>query len=319
MNLTGKKILVTGGAGFIGGHLVNRLVRLKAKVYVIDKYINPVSYFAKNKLQKKSKLFIKDICYFSGLKKIIEKNKIEYLVHLAAESTVNAGYFNPKKTLKNNILGTVNVLEVGRINKNIKGIIVASSDKAYGKLQEKKYRETDSLSADHPYNVSKSASDLISTAYVRTYDLPVVITRFGNVYGEGDIHFDRIIPGIMISLINNKKLKIRSNGKYRRDYIYVEDVVDGYILLLKNIEKVKGEAYNFGSKENLSVTELIKLIEKTLNKKINYKILNIAKNEVHSQSLDYSKIKKMLKWQPKHSISVTVKKILSWYSKYLNK
>ena len=143
--------------------------------------------------------------------------------------------------------------------------------------------ETDPLSGDHPYDTSKSATDLITTTYCKTYGIPAVVTRFGNIYGEGDLSFSRIIPGIMKALIKNEQLKIRSDGKYIRDYLYVKDVVNGYILLAENIEKVKGEAFNFGSDETLTVLEVIKLVEKTLGKKIKYKILNIAQNEISYQ------------------------------------
>lgn len=140
-----------------------------------------------------------------------------------------------------------------------------------------------------------------------------MITRFANIYGEGDLNFSRIIPGIMKAIARNEELEIRSDGKYIRDYLYVKDVVNGYLLLAKNIEKIKGEAFNFGSKETLNVLELIKLIERTLKKNINYKILNIAKNEIPYQSLDYSKINKTLGWKPKFTIKKTIKRIFNWY------
>jgi len=216
----------------------------------------------------------------------------------------------------------------------IKAVIIASSDKAYGKLPQKtsavfplrsstaevkkknKYFETDPLKGDHPYEVSKSAADLIAYSYYKTYGLPVVITRFGNIYGEGDLNFSRIIPGILKSIIRQATLDVRSDGRYVRDYLYVKDVVEGYLLLVKYIEEIKGQAFNFGSDETLSVIELIRLIEKILKKRINYKILNIAKNEISYQSLDWRKIKKTLNWQPKHSIKNTINKVFRWYKKY---
>ncbi|MEK9169570.1 MAG: GDP-mannose 4,6-dehydratase, partial [Patescibacteria group bacterium] len=113
--------------------------------------------------------------------------------------------------------------------------------------------------------------------------------------------------------IKNEQLKIRSNGKYIRDYLYVKDVVSGYLLLAKNINKVKGEAFNFGSDETLNVLDLIKIVEKNLSKKIKYRILNTAKNEIPYQSLDYSKIKKTLGWKPKENLKSSAEKIFSWY------
>jgi CDP-glucose 4,6-dehydratase len=312
-NLKQKNILVTGGAGFVGGHLVEELVKLKANVMVVDINLDKRSYLFTENLHKKSKVIDLDICNYKKLLALIKKYKIDFIFHLAAQALVEDAYKNPKYTLDNNILSTINILEAVRINPQIKGVVVASSDKAYGKLSTAKYVESDPLSGDHPYDTSKSVTDLISTTYYKTYKIPVVVTRFGNIYGEGDLNFSRIIPGIIKSLIEKKNLQIRSNGKYVRDYLYVEDVVNGYLLLAENIEKIKGEVFNFGSEETLSVLDIIKLVEKTLNKKIDYKILNIAKNEIPYQSLNYSKIKKTLGWKPKENIKSTAKKIMSWY------
>lgn len=313
MEIKNKNILVTGGVGFVGSHLVEELIKLKTKVFVVDINLDKQSYLFTENLHKKSQVIDLNICDYKKLLALIKKYKIEFIFHLAAQALVEEAYKNPKQTLDNNILSTINILEAVRINPQIKGLVVASSDKAYGKLSIAKYTESDPLSGDHPYDTSKSVTDLISTTYYKTYKIPVVVTRFGNIYGEGDLNFSRIIPGIMKSLINNKTLLIRSNGKYVRDYLYVKDVVNGYILLAENIDKVKGEAFNFGSEETLSVLEVIKLIEKTLNKKTKYKILNTAKNEIPYQSLDYSKIRKTLGWKPRENIKSTAKKIFGWY------
>jgi len=313
MNLKNRNVLVTGGAGFVGSHLVEELVKQRTNVVVVDINLDKRSYLFTQNLHKKSKVINLNICDYNKLSTLIGKYQIDFIFHLAAQALVDEAYSNPKKTLDNNILSTVNVLEMARTNKNIKGVIVASSDKAYGDLNKKKYVESDPLFGDHPYEVSKSATDLISTSYFKTYGTPVVVTRFGNIYGEGDLNFSRIIPGIMKAIVKNEVLELRSDGKYIRDYLYVKDVVNGYILLAQNIEKVKGEAFNFGSKDTLSVLRVIKLVEKTLNKKINHKILNTAKSEILYQSLDYSKIQNVVKWHPRHSIKKTTNDIFRYY------
>ncbi|MFA6532857.1 MAG: GDP-mannose 4,6-dehydratase [Patescibacteria group bacterium] len=334
MTLQKMNVLVTGGAGFVGGHLVEELIKLKANVIVVDINLDKHSYLFTENLHKKSTVINLDICDYKKLLSLIKKYKIEFIFHLAAQALVENAYEDPKYTFYNNTLSTVNVLEAVRLNPQIKGVVVASSDKSYGKMAKTpevnanilhkaqtaevkspvgKYIETDPLSGDHPYDTSKSITDLMSTTYYKTYKIPVIVTRFGNIYGEGDLNFSRIIPGAMKSLIENKTLLIRSNGKYVRDYLYVKDVVAGYLLLAQNIEKVKGEAFNFGSDDTLKVLEVIKVIEKALNKKVNYKIINTAKNEIPYQSLDYSKIRKTLGWRPKESIRSTSEKIFNWY------
>ena len=316
-NFSGKNILVTGGTGFIGSHLIEELIKQKASIISTFQTINPFSYFFTQKLDNNVCLVNLDICDYQKLFDIITKFDIDYIFHLAAQPLIEVAYHNPKRTLYSNIIGTVNICESARLYPKIKGIIIASSDKAYGKLNKDKYIETDGLKGDHPYEVSKSSADLIAYSYFKTYQLPIVISRFGNVYGEGDLNFSRIIPGMMKSLIKSEIFKVRSNGKYIRDYLYVKDVVCGYLLLAANIDKIKGEAFNFGSEETLSVTEVIKLTEKVLNKKIRYKILNISKNEISYQSLDYRKIKKILGWVPQRSLLSTVDNIFTWYKKTL--
>lgn len=316
MEVKNKNILVTGGTGFVGSHLVEELVRLGANVVTTFISTSPLSYFYTQGLNKKVKMVHLDVCDFENLFDLVTKFETEYIFHLAAQALVETAYYNPRRTLESNIMGTVNILEAARLYSKIKGVLIASSDKAYGKLRNK-YIETDPLKGDHPYEVSKSAADLISYSYFRTYNLPVVVTRFGNIYGEGDLNFSRIIPGVIKALLRSEELGVRSNGKYVRDYLYVKDVVSGYLLLANNIDKVKGEAFNFGSDDTFSVIEVIRQTEKILKKKISYEILDIAKNEIPYQSLDYSKIKKKLGWQPKHSLKSTVKNIYNWYKQIL--
>ncbi len=316
-SLKDKTILVTGGTGFVGSHLVSELLKEKAHVITTYKALDPKSYFYTQNLHKKTTIAPVDIVEFERIYDLITKYEVDFIFHLAAQPLVDAAYYNPRRTMDSNIRGTVNILESARLYPKVKGVIFASSDKAYGKLSKEKYIETDALKGDHPYEVSKSAADLIAYSYFKTYGVPVVITRFGNIYGEGDSNYSRIVPGIMKSLINNQVLSLRSNGKYIRDYLYVKDVARGYLMLAKNMESVIGQAFNFGSKETVSVLDLIKIVESSLKRKLKYKILNNAKNEIPYQSLDYSKIKKKIGWEPKKSLRKTAKSILSWYKKVI--
>ena len=317
MNIKNKNILVTGGAGFVGGHLVEELLVKKAHVVVVDSSFNKCSYLFTEKLNVRSTLVKQDMCDYKKTLALIKKYNIDFIFHLAAQAIVEDGNIAPKQTLDNNVQSTINILEATRIQRRVKGLIVASSDKAYGVLHKKKYKESDPLLGDSPYEVSKSITDLLCRSYYKTYNIPVVTTRFGNIYGEGDLHFSRIIPGIIKSLIRNEQFKIRSNGKYIRDYIYVKDVVKGYIVLACNIEKIKGEVFNLGSKDTLSVLQVIKKVEKQIGKKVSYTILNTAKNEIRYQSLDYSKIRRMFKWENKYTFNAVVQRIYKWYNEKL--
>lgn len=312
--LKSRKILITGGTGFVGSHLVEKLLDQENRVVIPYRSRNPYSYFFSKKLDKKSILVSTDIREEKNIFEILLKYEIEYVYHLAAQAIVTTAYIDPQNTFDINIMGTVHLLESIRRCPHVKGVVVASSDKAYGKSNNS-YKEEDALRGDHPYEVSKSCTDLIATSYAKTYGIPIVTTRFGNIYGEGDLNFSRIIPGIMHALSHNDELYIRSNGKYIRDYLYVKDVVRGYIALMENIDKTKGEAFNFGSEETLTVFDVIRIVEKKLHKKVRFKILNSVINEIPFQSLDYSKIKRVLGWAPKETIKLTAKRIYRWYKK----
>lgn len=316
MVLADKNVLVTGGTGFIGSHLVEKLVSQKCNIIVPYQSLNPKSYFTNLRLDKKVILVHKDLKNFRRTLDVITKYEINIIFHLAAQAIVPTAYHNPLETLETNIMGTANVLEAARLFPNIEAIIIVSSDKAYGKI--KKAREVDHLSGNHPYEISKVAADLLATTYFKTYNLPVVVTRFGNVFGEGDLNFNRIIPGIMKSLILNKTLAIRSNGKYTRDFVYVKDITEALSIIAKQIKKINGQAFNISSSENFSVIRLINECEKILGAKVKYQIANSAINEIPNQSIDFTKIKKTLGWRPKNNLKTTIPAIYSWYKSYFN-
>jgi len=321
MGIRGKNILVTGGTGFAGSHLVEQLLKDGNYVYVTCQRLNPLSYFFMQQLQSKAVLADIDLNDFTAVHDLISKSHIDYIFHLGAQPLVDVAYLNPMRTLYTNILGTINILESARQLGTVKGIVAASSDKAYGKKQKKfsPYTEDDPLQGDHPYEASKSAADLICFSYYKTYALPVIVTRFGNIYGEGDLNFSRIIPGAIKAMIQNETLEIRSDGSYFRDYLYVKDVVRGYIMLAAVVDRLAGEAFNFGSPENVSVLDLLDIMRKTLNKSLEHKIINNAKNEIPYQSLDYTKITKSVGWAPKNSLESTLPSIHRWYTKYFRK
>jgi len=313
MSLKNKNVLVTGGTGFVGSHLVETLVEEGASVVTTFQSLDPKSYFSTQKLDQQVAMEQVDLVDYDKIMDLVTKFEVEYIFHLGAQALVDVAYHNPRRTYESNVMGTVNILEAARLYPHVKAVIVASSDKAYGKVGKKQYVEEMALQGDHPYEASKSATDLIAQSYHKTYDLPVAVTRFGNIYGEGDLNFSRIIPGAIQAIINGETLEIRSNGKFVRDYLYVKDVVSGYLLLAKNIGKANGKAYNFGSNDTLSVLDLLAAAEKSLDIKVKRQILNTAKNEIPYQSLNFDKIKKELGWKPEYSVQSTIKQIFSWY------
>lgn len=312
-----KNILVTGGFGLLGKPLVQKLVQLKHNVIILEKKSTDRAKFLKT---KPNKIIAGDFLNKHLVGRVIKKYKINIIFHLGAITQVLESLKDPYKTHEINIMGTINFLEnIRKINNRII-FIYSSSDKAYGELNNRmEYRESDRLQSTYPYDVSKSASDLICQSYAKTYSLTTGIVRCGNIYGPGDFNFKRLIPEVILSSIENKRLTIRSSGKSTRDYVYVEDVVEAYISLMKKLIRSQNQIriYNVSSKFNYSVIQIVNMILKTMNclhlKPI---ILNCSKKELKFQRLNYSKIQKELKWKPKTKIQEGIKKTVNWYRRY---
>ena len=304
-------VLVTGGTGFVGAHLVEALLKRGNRVIVTYRASDPTSYFFQKKLDKKVVMAHCDLSDYERVCNVITRYEVDTICHLGAQAIVTTAYANPREAIISNVLGTANILEAARAYRHVKRIIVASSDKAYGKTKGM-YTENSPLAGDHPYEVSKSAADLIAQMYWKTYRLPVVITRFGNIYGPGDLNFNRIIPGIMQSILAKKKLAIRSDGTFVRDYVYVSDVVSGYLFLLDHFDKVAGQAFNVSSDSSYSVLMLIKKVSRILRKKIPYEIHNTQVNEIPYQHLSYDKIK-TYGWKPRATLSNGLTLTYRWY------
>ena len=312
-----KNILITGAAGFKGSHLVEQLSRTNARIISLVREFDPKSYFETKHLGKKSIVVIGDLKDPIKMADIMSQFKITSIFHLGAQPIVTTALVNPSETLNSNIMGTVNILEAARLYGNVSEILIVSSDKAYGPCERIPYREEERLHGKAPYDVSKSCCDLIAQMYGRVYGLPIIISRCANVFGQGDLNLNRIIPGIIEAAIKNKVLEIRSDGKMIREYIYVKDTADAYISLMENINKTKGHAFNIAGHNIMSVLEVFKKLSKFFNKSIKTKILNQAKTEIPKQYLDGSKIKRMIGWEPKISFEQAILETYEWYREAL--
>ncbi len=313
-----KNILITGGFGLLGSNLYKFLIKNKYKVFILDKKKN----FLKKNYQKieRKNIFLGNYLDKVYLEKIIKKNKINVIFHTGAVTQVLSALKYPEYTYKNNIQGTINFLEVIRKQKRKIVFIYSSSDKAYGEVGIKSYKENTCLNSVFPYDVSKSCADLICQSYAKTYNLRIGILRCGNLYGPGDFNINRLIPEFIISNLKNKEFKIRSNGKLVRDYLYIDDAVNAYYLTMKVLlnKKENLRIYNVGSKYNLKVIEMIKKISFLLKNDIKLKIINNSKKEISSQKLNYKKISTELKWKQKVNLDVGLQRTVEWYRKYIN-
>ena len=302
------RILVTGGNGLLGSNLIKFLLKNKKnKIFVLDK---------KKKLNLKNLKFIKkNFTNFKQVKSVLKDNKIEAVFHLGAQTQVLKALNFPYDTLITNVLGTMNFLEAIRQVNNKIIFIYSSSDKAYGEAEKLGYKENTVLGGVFPYDVSKSTSDLICQSYSKTYNLKIGIIRCANIFGPNDKNFKRIIPETILSIINKKKLIIRSNGKTIRNYIYVDDVCDAYLKLLSFMKKTKKRCniYNIGSKIVLNPIQIAKIIYKICRTDPNIEIKNISSQEIKFQKLNYKRAINDLKWKPKISMKKGMEITVRWY------
>ncbi len=316
---------VTGGTGLLGAELVSQLLKSaeSSKVVCLVRDLLPHSRFYIEKLQDKVIVVHGDLRDQSLLDRIMNEYEIKTVFHLAAQTLVGQANARPTETLDVNIRGTWSLLEAARLNnKHVKAVVIASSDKAYGNLQGEKYNESFALAGTHPYDVSKSCTDLISQTYAHSYGLNVGVTRCGNFFGPGDTNESRIFPSAILSLLRNESPVIRSDGKFIRDYIYVADGASAYRLLARKMlesNKFQGHAFNFSYGLRLTVLDVVAKITEHMGSTLKPTILNEAKNEIPVQCLDSTKAAQLLNWKADFGFDEGVKKTIAWYKENLNR
>jgi CDP-glucose 4,6-dehydratase len=314
-----KNVLITGYEGFLGSHLTKALIAGGARVAGVDILTHRKETILSAGDLRMIKVYQGSVADFAFMKKVMTNDNIEIIFHLAAKALVNDCLKSPRECFSANIEGTWNILEAARGTPGVKALVVASSDKAYGSHKKLPYKENAPLAGNHPYDVSKSCADLIAGAYYNTYGVPAAVTRCGNIYGPGDFNFSRVVPDAVRCAILGKTFNIRSDGKFTRDYIYVDDIVEGYLLLGQQlrIKRLAGEAFNFSDENPLTVIDLVKTIYRACGTVPAYKILGKARYEIKHQYLSSGKARNVLKWEPRYSLNDGLKRTIEWYGKYL--
>jgi len=313
-----RNIFVTGPTGLLGPWLIKELLNQRANVFALVRDFIPNSLFFCEKLDRQVNWVKGGFLDFALLLRILNEFNIETVFHLGAQAIVGVANRSPISTFKSNIEGTWNLLESCRLSPWVKRIVIASSDKAYGAQKVLPYTEEAPLEGRHPYDVSKSCADLIAQTYFKTYGLPVCVTRCGNFFGGGDFHFNRIIPGTIKLLLENKNPVIRSDGLFIRDYIYVKDVVDAYLILAKKMEnkEVVGQCFNFSTDQPFSVIEIVNEILQIMGLNLKPVIENNASNEISEQHLCSQKARRMLLWKPKYGVKTGLQETIQWYREF---
>jgi CDP-glucose 4,6-dehydratase len=314
-----RPTFVTGGTGLVGSWLVKRLVAAGADVVCLVRDWVPQSELVRTGLIEKVKVVRGDICDREILERTLGEFEIDTVIHLAAQTIVTIANRNPVSTFETNIAGTWNLLEAARRSPKVKQLVMASSDKAYGDQEILPYDESTPLQGQHPYDVSKSAADLIASTYAKSYDLPVAITRCGNFYGGGDLNWNRIIPGTIRSILRGQRPIIRSDGQYVRDYFYVEDGAAAYMLLAEQLAanpSLKGESFNFSNEIQVTVLEIVSKILRLMNSNLEPQVLNEASNEIRHQYLSAEKARRILNWHPLFNLDQALSSTIDWYKEF---
>ena len=321
-----KNILITGGAGFIGSHVVKRFVKKYSDYNIVnlDKltYASNLNFLLDISASDNYTFIQADICDFSKIQEVFLKYKITDVIHLAAESHVDNSIENALEFANTNIIGTINLLELSRKNWNKKNknlFYHISTDEVFGTLDESGiFREESRYDPHSPYSASKASADHFVRAFYDTHKLPVVVSNCSNNYGPNQ-HKEKLIPTVINSLINKSKIPVYGNGLNVRDWLYVEDHVEAIDLIFHRGNV--GETYCIGGNNEIRNLDLIKLIIKQFDSIKKYKnssidLINFVKDRLghdYRYAIDISKIRNELGWEPKTSIDIGLKNTLNWY------
>ncbi|MFQ5700746.1 MAG: GDP-mannose 4,6-dehydratase [Acidobacteriota bacterium] len=314
-----RPTFVTGATGLVGGWLVRGLLDAGAAVTCLVRDWVPQSEFVRARLEDRVTVVRGDVAEQELLERILGEYEIDTVIHLAAQTIVGIANRNPVSTFRTNIGGTWTLLEACRRSPCVRQIVLASSDKAYGEHETLPYDENAPLQGRHPYDVSKSCADLLAQAYAKTYDLPVAITRCGNFYGGGDLNWNRIVPGTIRSLLRGERPIIRSDGKYVRDYFYVEDGAAAYLLLSRLLAEnpsLRGEAFNFSNETHVTSLEIVQEITTLMRSDLRADIRNEATNEIRRQYLSAEKARRQLAWRPLFTLQDGLQRTIAWYRSF---
>ena len=315
-----RSVLITGATGMVGSALCRRLVDEGARVVGLISDADPSSELVRSGTVRSMVVMSGRLERYDDVERAINNTEVDTVIHLGAQPIVGAAARAPRHTFESNVQGTWNVLDACRaVGGRVKRIVVASSDKAYGASTVLPYVEDMPLAGVQPYEVSKSCTDLIALSYAKTFDLPITVARCGNIYGPGDLNWNRIIPGTFRWLIRGEQPVIRSDGTLIRDYLYVDDVVDAYLMLADaSADGAAGEAFNFSDETPMSVLDIFRAACAAAGTPdCEPRVLGEASDEIPSQFLDASKARAQLGWSANVRLEDGLYRTFEWYREYL--
>lgn len=313
-----RTVLVTGAAGLLGGHLVAALLDRGTRVLVLVRDHLPDCMLARDGLLERCVQVRGDLACLADAERAAQQHEVDSVFHLAAQAIVGTAKRSPWQTFEDNVRATWNVLEAARRCPGIGSIVVASSDKAYGPTARLPYTEDHALAGLSPYDASKAMADLCARSFQATYGLPLVTLRCGNLYGPGDLHMSRLIPELIRARLRGARPVIRSDGRARRDYLFVRDAVDAYLRAGQRASDpgVRGEAFNVSTGRPYEVMQVAALIDEAIGiSEPPHEILGTAvgEGEIHDQTLDCTKAARLLGWTAQTDLPAGLAATIPWY------
>jgi CDP-glucose 4,6-dehydratase len=319
--LRGRAVFVTGASGIVGSWLVRSLLNSGISVVALVRDEDPHSEFVRSGDDRRVVRVHGALQEDGIVERALVDYEIDVVFHLGARTQVRHAQRQPLETLEANVRGTYRLLEaIRRLTRPVQAVVIASSDKAYGESDVLPYVETHPLAGRNIYDASKSAADLLSSAYARSYALPLGIARCANIYGPGDLNWDRIVPGTVRALLRGERPIIRSDGTLQRDYLYVDDAVSAYLAVARALLDGRecGEAFNFGHGEPVTVFQLVDALRRALGRTDLEPVIEAnAPNEIPAQWLDSAKARDRLGWSPAFDLDAGIERAVAWYRELL--
>ena len=316
----GRNVLVTGCTGLLGSWLTQTLVENGAQVVGLIRDWVPQSWLIRSGTIERIRMVRGCVEDYALILRLLNEYEVDTVFHLAAQTIVPIANRSPLSTFETNIKGSWIIFEAVRNSPLVSRVILASSDKAYGSQEQLPYTEEMPLLGRHPYDVSKACAELLAVNYYHTYQLPIGITRCANLYGGGDLNFNRLVPEVIRASLLGERPLIRSDGTLRRDYLYVLDAVNAYLLLAKKMDdqNLHGQAFNYGMDDPKSVLEMTRLIiSLSDHPELEPIIESRDLKEIQDQFLCSEKARRVLGWQPQHSLKEGLWETMRWYLHYL--
>ncbi len=320
-NWGGHNVLVTGASGLLGSSMVEQLIERGAAVTCLVRDWVPGARLFSEGMTERASVVRGALEDYQTVLRALGEYEVDTVFHLGAQTIVGTASRSPLSTFESNVKGTWVLLEACRqFPGMVERVLVASSDKAYGEHDSLPYTEEAPLVGRYPYDVSKSCTDLIAQSYHHSFGLPVAVTRCGNLYGPGDLNWNRLVPGTIRSALAGERPLVRSDGSLVRDYFFVRDAVDAYLRLAERLEQreLQGQAFNFGTETPVSVLELVESILALVGRPdLAPDVLNEASNEIPRQYLDCTKARTVLDWLPSHTLEEGLRETIEWYRRAL--